>query len=141
MLLNQQIAKNVLLTVIGNPLCIKINLFQIMTLSIKREKVCAVCPYLLFYLPSKWRVVRIRKKLKIFVIWKTTSTIFIKCCVHQIKFVVTGPFLYSKLYKHKKYWHTANTYSRLVLNIQIWERFISISNGFQMPDSNTFSAV
>ena len=34
--------------VIGNPLRIKINLSQIMTLSIKREKVCAVCPYLLF---------------------------------------------------------------------------------------------
>ena len=41
-------ANKVLLTVIGNSLRIKINLSQIMTLSIKREKVCAVCPYLLF---------------------------------------------------------------------------------------------
>ena len=41
-----EIAKKVL-SVIGNPLRIKINLSQIMTFSIKREKVCAVCPYLL----------------------------------------------------------------------------------------------
>ena len=33
--------------VIRNPLRIKIDLSQIMTFSIKREKVCAVCPYLL----------------------------------------------------------------------------------------------
>ena len=39
----------ILLSVIWNPLLVEINLFQIMTLSIKREKVCAVCPYLLFY--------------------------------------------------------------------------------------------
>ena len=42
-----EIAKNVLLSVIGNALRIKINLSQIMTFNIKREKVCAVCPYLL----------------------------------------------------------------------------------------------
>ena len=39
MLLDQQIAKYVLLSVFGNPLRIKINLSQTMTLSIKREEV------------------------------------------------------------------------------------------------------
>ena len=33
-----------------------------------------------FDLPSKWRVVHIRKKFKIFVFWKTASTIFLKFC-------------------------------------------------------------
>ena len=37
-----------LLSVFWNPLLIEINLSQIRTLDIKREKVCAVCPYLLF---------------------------------------------------------------------------------------------
>ena len=46
--ISKQTAKNVLLSAIGNPLRIKINLSQIMTFSIKREKVCVVCPYLLF---------------------------------------------------------------------------------------------
>ena len=36
-----------------------------MTFSIKREKVCAVCPYLLFlFLPSKLTVVHLRKNVK-----------------------------------------------------------------------------
>ena len=43
-------ANNVLLSVVWNPLLIEINLSQIMTLDIKREKVCAVCPYLLCFL-------------------------------------------------------------------------------------------
>ena len=38
----------VLLSVVWNPLLIEINVSQIRTLDIKREKVCAVCPYLLF---------------------------------------------------------------------------------------------
>ena len=38
----------VLLSVVWNPLLIEINLSQIRTFDIKREKVCAVCPYLLF---------------------------------------------------------------------------------------------
>ena len=57
MLLNQQEASNkVLLSFVWNPLLIEINLSQIMTLDINREKVCAVCPYLLlfFYLKKKW---------------------------------------------------------------------------------------
>ena len=41
-------ANKVLLSVVWNPLLIEINLFQIRTLNIKRERVCAVCPYLLF---------------------------------------------------------------------------------------------
>ena len=41
-------AKKVLLSVIWNPLLIEINLSQIRTLDTKREKVCTVCPYLLF---------------------------------------------------------------------------------------------
>ena len=44
-----EVANKVLLYVVGNPLLIEINLSQIRTLDIKREKVCAVCPYLLFY--------------------------------------------------------------------------------------------
>ena len=43
-------AKNVLLSVICNPLLIEINLSRIRTLSIKREKVCSGCPYLLLIL-------------------------------------------------------------------------------------------
>ena len=43
-------ANKVLLSVVWNPLLIEINLSQIRTLDIKREKVCAVCPYLLFSL-------------------------------------------------------------------------------------------
>ena len=42
-------AKSVLLSVIWNLLLIEINLFQIRISGSKREKVCAVCPYLLFY--------------------------------------------------------------------------------------------
>ena len=41
-------ANKVLLSVVWNPLLIGIHLSQIRTLDIKREKVCAVCPYLLF---------------------------------------------------------------------------------------------
>ena len=41
-------AKKVLLSVIWNILLIEINLSQIRILDIKREKVCAVFPYLLF---------------------------------------------------------------------------------------------
>ena len=51
MLLNKQIDRqNVLLSVIWNPLRITINLSQIRTLSrpIKREKVCLMCPDILF---------------------------------------------------------------------------------------------
>ena len=44
----RETTKKVLLSVIWNLLLIKINLSQIRTLEIKREKVCAVCPYLLF---------------------------------------------------------------------------------------------
>ena len=40
-------ANKILLPVVWNPLLIKINLSQIRTLEIKREKVCAACPYLL----------------------------------------------------------------------------------------------
>ena len=41
-------ANKVLLSIVWNPLLIEINLSQIRTLDIKREKVCAVCPYLSF---------------------------------------------------------------------------------------------
>ena len=44
----EETIKNVLLSVIWNTLLIEINLSQIRTLDIKREKVCAVCPYLSF---------------------------------------------------------------------------------------------
>ena len=40
----------VLLSVILNTLFTEINLSQIRTLDIKREKIYAVCPYLLFFL-------------------------------------------------------------------------------------------
>ena len=43
-------ANKVLLSVAWNPLLIEIKLSQIRALDIKREKVCAVCPYLLFFL-------------------------------------------------------------------------------------------
>ena len=46
-------ANKVLLSVVWNPLLIEINLPQIRALDIKREKVCAVCPYLLFELYEK----------------------------------------------------------------------------------------
>ena len=42
-------AEKVLLLIIWNPLLIEINFSQIRTMIIKHEKVCAVCPYLLFY--------------------------------------------------------------------------------------------
>ena len=45
-------AANKVLSVVWNPLLIEINLSQIRTLDIKREKVCAVCPYLLLYMES-----------------------------------------------------------------------------------------
>ena len=40
----------VFLSVIWNPLLLEINLSRISTLDIKREQVCAVCPYLLILL-------------------------------------------------------------------------------------------
>ena len=48
----REAANKVLLSVVWNPLLIEINLSQIRTLDIKREKVCAVCPYLLFLMWS-----------------------------------------------------------------------------------------
>ena len=45
-------ANKVLLFVVWNSLLIEINLSQVRTLDIKREKLCAVCPYLLLPLPS-----------------------------------------------------------------------------------------
>ena len=45
-------ANKVLLSVVWNPLLIEINLSQIRALGIKREKVCSVCSYLLFFLNS-----------------------------------------------------------------------------------------
>ena len=42
---------------------------------------------------------------------------------------------------NKRYGHAAHTFSRLLSNILIWERFISISSRFQMTDNNTFLAV
>ena len=47
----REAANKVLLFVLWNPLLIEINLSRIRTLDIKREKVCVMCPYLLF---SKW---------------------------------------------------------------------------------------
>ena len=41
-------ANKVLLSVVWNPLVIEISLSQIRALDIKREKVCSMCPYLLF---------------------------------------------------------------------------------------------
>ena len=49
----------VLLSVIWNPLLIEINLSQIRTLLIKHEKVCAVCPYLLFHLKIPYNLYKI----------------------------------------------------------------------------------
>ena len=51
MLLNQQ-ERPPILSVVWNPLLIEINLSQIRILDIKREKVCAVCPYSTFYFLS-----------------------------------------------------------------------------------------
>ena len=39
---------------------------------------------------------------------------------------------------NKRYGHTAYTFSRLMSSVLIWERFISISNVFQMTDNDTF---
>ena len=44
----EEAANRVLLSVIWNLMLIEIHLFQIMISDSKREKVCAVCPYLLF---------------------------------------------------------------------------------------------
>ena len=38
---------------------------------------------------------------------------------------------------NKRYGHTAHTFSRLMPNVLIWERFIPISSGFQTTDNNT----
>ena len=77
-----EVANKVLLCVVWNPLLIEINLSQIRALDIKREKVRAVCPYLLFSFPLslKLRVVHKRKKLKIFIFSKMVPTILFKFC-------------------------------------------------------------
>ena len=41
---------------------------------------------------------------------------------------------------NKSYGHTAHTFSRLMSNVLISERFISISSGFQTMDNNTLLA-
>ena len=68
------------LSVISNTLLMEINLSQIRTLDIKREKVCAVCPYLLFSFPPfskiKGTVVHMRKKIKFFDFPKNGSNDF-----------------------------------------------------------------
>ena len=46
----EEIAKKVLLSIFWNLLLIEINLSQIRITDSKREKVCVVCPYLLFYI-------------------------------------------------------------------------------------------
>ena len=46
----------VVLSVIWNLLLIEINLFEIRILDIKRENVCAVCPYLLFFFFSSFDI-------------------------------------------------------------------------------------
>ena len=63
--------------------------------------------FFLFYfdLPSKLRVVHIRKKLKIFVFWKTASTIFIQFCgfiVHSNLNNMTLSAIHGKFFKLKK---------------------------------------
>ena len=50
-----EIAKKVLLSIVWYLLLIEINLSQIRISDSKREKVCAVCPYLLFLLSSDVR--------------------------------------------------------------------------------------
>ena len=42
---------------------------------------------------------------------------------------------------NKSYGHTAHPFFRLISNVLIWERFISISYVFQMTDNNTFLVV
>ena len=42
--------------------------------------------------------------------------------------------------RNKRYGHNAHTFSRLML-IVLFERFISISSGFQMTGNNIFLAV
>ena len=42
---------------------------------------------------------------------------------------------------NERYGHTAHTFSRLLSDILIWERCISITIRFQMTDNNTFLAV
>ena len=39
---------------------------------------------------------------------------------------------------NKRYGHTAHTFSRLLSDILIWQRFISISSRFQKTDNNSF---
>ena len=58
-----------------------------------------------FDLPSKWSVVHIREKLKMFVLWKTPSTILIKFCgfiVHSSLNSMTLSAIHGKSFKLKK---------------------------------------
>ena len=48
--------------------------------------------------PSKWRVVHIRKKIKIFVYWKTPSTIFIKMCRFIVVYIGISTIWHSRLF-------------------------------------------
>ena len=56
-------------------------------------------------------------------------------------FEATSVLLSDKvLILNKRYGHTAHTFSRLLYDILIWERYISISIRFQMTN-NTFLAI
>ena len=63
-----EIAKKVLLSVNWNTLLIEINFSQIRTLDIKREKVCAVCSYLLFVEQSSPLSLLILRKLYFWIV-------------------------------------------------------------------------
>ena len=59
-----EIAKKVLLSIFWNLLLIEINLSQIRISDSKREKGCAVCPYLLFLFFLMWTTLNFRGRGK-----------------------------------------------------------------------------
>ena len=138
-----------MLSVIWKPLLIEINLSQIRTLSIKLEKVCAVCPYLLFFLhsgnfPLKFDSVKLlglECSINPQNLFKIVGAIFEKFKNFKFFLMWTTLNFMGRGKTNKRYGHTAHTFSRLMLKIIIWERFIFIRSAFPITDNNTFLAV
>ena len=115
-------ANEVLLSVVWNPLLVEINLSQIRTFDIKREKVRAVCPYLLlkFIFPHSIDMGQF-------------SNCGTRTTCGTSKVVRWYAIKFTKILNlNKRYGHTAHTFSRLLSDILIRERFISIDHGAQV---------
>ena len=81
-----QIAKKVLLSIIWNLLLIEINLSQIRISDSKGDKVCAVCPYLLFYYIITAYIARHLLQVLISESWTTVHVLHFIHILHFKKF-------------------------------------------------------